>query len=336
MRTGDPEVVRRLFSNKRGTIIIPSIINTTISEGDTVCISSSGKGGCLSSTADRSKRKTMPSPVSEPEASGKLPSKCCGDRDIQQFIRYPECYKKPVPGRFPIPMRRKKKNYGEAEEEYFRMPEVPPEVDDTEVWTLFTDGAASLKGSGAGLVLIGPSGLEYTYALRLTFVSTNNEAEYEALLAGLRIARKMKVSKHRGEVDIKFGCYSNQLMHMKLPRSQYPSNATLNRSLRRCKPFGRRRGEMDDSHQQLLGSEGISPRRPKTKHGPCLPNKPVMIGVRSTFFKKGYLVRFEVCGSLYKQTINPGNPHGILWNSTNTRAVQESNAGNAITGHKAF
>ncbi|GJZ26126.1 hypothetical protein Tco_0570379 [Tanacetum coccineum] len=31
------------------------------------------------------------------------------------------------------------------EEEYFRMPEVPPEIDDTEVWTLFTDGAASLK-----------------------------------------------------------------------------------------------------------------------------------------------------------------------------------------------
>ncbi|GKA89675.1 reverse transcriptase domain-containing protein [Tanacetum coccineum] len=92
---------------------------------------------------------------------------------------------------------------GEAEEEYFRMPEVPPEVDDAEVWTLFTDGAASLKGSGAGLVLIGPSGLEYTYALRLTFVSTNNEAEYEALLAGLRIARKMKVSSIEVKVDSK-------------------------------------------------------------------------------------------------------------------------------------
>ncbi|GJZ95464.1 reverse transcriptase domain-containing protein [Tanacetum coccineum] len=92
---------------------------------------------------------------------------------------------------------------GEAEGEYFRMPEVPPEVDDTEVWTLFTDGAASLKGSGAGLVLIGPSSLEYTYALRLTFVSTNNEAEYEALLAGLRIARKMKVSSIEVKVDSK-------------------------------------------------------------------------------------------------------------------------------------
>ncbi|GKB29232.1 reverse transcriptase domain-containing protein [Tanacetum coccineum] len=92
---------------------------------------------------------------------------------------------------------------GEAEEEYFQMPEVPPEVDDTEVWTLFTDRAASLKGLGAGLVLIRPSGLEYTYALRLTFVSTNNEAEYEALLAGLRIARKMKVSSIEVKVDSK-------------------------------------------------------------------------------------------------------------------------------------
>ncbi|GJX62381.1 reverse transcriptase domain-containing protein [Tanacetum coccineum] len=81
---------------------------------------------------------------------------------------------------------------GEMEELYFRMPEVPLEKDDVESWTLFIDGASSLKGSGAGLLLIGPSGIEYTYALRLTFPSTNNEAEYEALLAGLIISWKMK------------------------------------------------------------------------------------------------------------------------------------------------
>ncbi|GJR72748.1 reverse transcriptase domain-containing protein [Tanacetum coccineum] len=57
----------------------------------------------------------------------------------------------------------------EKEESYFRMPEVPREKDDTESWTLFTDGASSLKGSGASLVFIGPSGVEYTYAFRLTF-----------------------------------------------------------------------------------------------------------------------------------------------------------------------
>ncbi|GJV58510.1 reverse transcriptase domain-containing protein [Tanacetum coccineum] len=92
---------------------------------------------------------------------------------------------------------------GERDDEYFRMPEVPPEIDNTKAWTLYTDGAASSKGSGAGLVLIGPSGVEYAYALRLTFASTNNEAEYEALLAGLRIARRMNVLRIEVKVDSK-------------------------------------------------------------------------------------------------------------------------------------
>nr|GEU86909.1 hypothetical protein [Tanacetum cinerariifolium] len=83
------------------------------------------------------------------------------------------------------------------------MPEVPLERDDTEGWTLFTDGASSLKVSGAGLVLIGPSGIEYTYALRLTLPSTNNEAKYEALLAGLRIAWQMNISNIEVKVDSK-------------------------------------------------------------------------------------------------------------------------------------
>ncbi|GJX63105.1 reverse transcriptase domain-containing protein, partial [Tanacetum coccineum] len=53
------------------------------------------------------------------------------------------------------------------------------------------------------MVLIGPNGIEYTYALRLTFPSTNNEAEYEALLAGLRIARQMNISNIEVKVDSK-------------------------------------------------------------------------------------------------------------------------------------
>nr|GEW81050.1 reverse transcriptase domain-containing protein [Tanacetum cinerariifolium] len=92
---------------------------------------------------------------------------------------------------------------GEKEELYFRMPEVPLEKDDTGSWTLFTDGASSLKGSGAGLVLIEPNGIEYTYAFRLTFPSTNNEAEYKALLARLRIARQMNISNIEVKVNSK-------------------------------------------------------------------------------------------------------------------------------------
>ncbi|GJS70354.1 reverse transcriptase domain-containing protein [Tanacetum coccineum] len=90
-----------------------------------------------------------------------------------------------------------------SEQIHYTRPEVSPGIDDTEAWTLYTDGAASSKGSGAGLILTGPSGVEYAYALRLTFASTNNEAEYEALLAGLRIARMMNVLWIEVKVDSK-------------------------------------------------------------------------------------------------------------------------------------
>ncbi|GJR18281.1 reverse transcriptase domain-containing protein [Tanacetum coccineum] len=91
----------------------------------------------------------------------------------------------------------------EPPEEYFRAPRVTPKKDVTEEWILFTDGASSSKGSGAGLVLIGPSGIEHTYAIRLTFDSINNEAEYEALLAGLRIAKQMNVQRLEARVNSK-------------------------------------------------------------------------------------------------------------------------------------
>ncbi|GKB94501.1 reverse transcriptase domain-containing protein [Tanacetum coccineum] len=92
---------------------------------------------------------------------------------------------------------------GEKAEAYFKMPEVPVERDDIEVWNIFTDEASNPNGSGAGLVLIGPSSVEYTYALCLTFPNTKNEAEYEALLARLRIAWKINLSKIKVKVDSK-------------------------------------------------------------------------------------------------------------------------------------
>nr|GFB74387.1 reverse transcriptase domain-containing protein [Tanacetum cinerariifolium] len=55
-----------------------------------------------------------------------------------------------------------------------------------EPWTLFTDGSSCVDGSGAGLILTNPDGIEFTYALRFQFAASNNEAEYEALIAGLR------------------------------------------------------------------------------------------------------------------------------------------------------
>ncbi|GKC68760.1 reverse transcriptase domain-containing protein, partial [Tanacetum coccineum] len=68
-----------------------------------------------------------------------------------------------------------------------------------ESWILFTDGSSCADGSGAGLILTSPEGMEFTYALRFVFNATNNEAEYEALIAGLRIAEQMGIKKPPGK-----------------------------------------------------------------------------------------------------------------------------------------
>ncbi|GJZ01275.1 reverse transcriptase domain-containing protein [Tanacetum coccineum] len=68
-------------------------------------------------------------------------------------------------------------------------------------WTLFTDRSSCADGSGAGLILTNPEGMEFTYALRFRFDATNNEAEYEALIAGLKIAEQMGVENLQENVD---------------------------------------------------------------------------------------------------------------------------------------
>ncbi|KAE8816981.1 retrotransposon ty3-gypsy subclass [Hordeum vulgare] len=57
------------------------------------------------------------------------------------------------------------------------------------------DGSRKLEGSGTGVVLTSPRGDKFCYVLELMFRCTNNVAEYEALLHGLRIAKEMNLSR---------------------------------------------------------------------------------------------------------------------------------------------
>ncbi|GJR78611.1 reverse transcriptase domain-containing protein [Tanacetum coccineum] len=70
-------------------------------------------------------------------------------------------------------------------------------------WTLFTDSLSCVDGCEAGVILMNPEGIEFAYALRFQFKATNNEAEYEALIAGLWIAKKMGVQNLQVNVDSK-------------------------------------------------------------------------------------------------------------------------------------
>ncbi|CAL1363288.1 unnamed protein product [Linum trigynum] len=64
-----------------------------------------------------------------------------------------------------------------------------------EVWRLFVDGAAGKAGAGAGIVLESPRGVIHEFSHRFQELKTNNVAEYEALLRGLRIAMGMGVMR---------------------------------------------------------------------------------------------------------------------------------------------
>nr|GEZ41919.1 reverse transcriptase domain-containing protein [Tanacetum cinerariifolium] len=79
--------------------------------------------------------------------------------------------------------------------------ETPAEEVTPESWTLFTDESSCLEGSGAGLILTSLEGEEFTYALRFEFDASNNKAKYEALIAGLRIAKQMEVKNLVAKVD---------------------------------------------------------------------------------------------------------------------------------------
>ncbi|GJR00630.1 reverse transcriptase domain-containing protein [Tanacetum coccineum] len=70
-----------------------------------------------------------------------------------------------------------------------------------EPWTLFTDGSSCVDGSGAGLILTNPEGVEFTYTMKFKFEATKNEAEYEALIAGLWITEQMGMVNLQANVD---------------------------------------------------------------------------------------------------------------------------------------
>ena len=67
--------------------------------------------------------------------------------------------------------------------------------DDLPIWKLSVDGALNAQGSGAGLILTSPEGIDIEYALRFGFHASNNEAEYEVVIAGLNLAHSLEVDQ---------------------------------------------------------------------------------------------------------------------------------------------
>ena len=70
------------------------------------------------------------------------------------------------------------------------------ELDDMEEvkrWVVNVDGSSTLYAGGIGVILKSPEGEKLKYAACLQYQTTNNEAEFEAFLKGLELAKSLRV-----------------------------------------------------------------------------------------------------------------------------------------------
>ncbi|XP_056697934.1 uncharacterized protein [Spinacia oleracea] len=93
---------------------------------------------------------------------------------------------------------------------------------------VYTDGSSIVNGSGAGVVLIPPTGKIIEYALNFGFKETNNEAKYEAAITGIELCLSLEAkhvclktdsqlvaNKIRGEYEAKLPSMTDYLAKIK-------------------------------------------------------------------------------------------------------------------------
>nr|CCI55289.1 PH01B001G05.12 [Phyllostachys edulis] len=97
-----------------------------------------------------------------------------------------------------------------------------PQYDSHDQWTMYFDGSLTLSDSGAGVVLVSPTGKTLKYAIQLNFQATNNVAEYKGLLAGIRAAKALSICRLLMRGD-------SQLVVNQVGKEYQCSNPTMSR-----------------------------------------------------------------------------------------------------------
>ena len=98
----------------------------------------------------------------------------------------------------------------------FTFPNKDSLTNEAERWTIQTDSSSDKKKGGVGVVITTPDGDVLKYGVQLKFLATNNKAEYEGILAGLRLRKvlgaknllvqndsKLKIGQIKGEYEAK-------------------------------------------------------------------------------------------------------------------------------------
>ena len=69
-------------------------------------------------------------------------------------------------------------------------------------WRMSFDGAVSKEGAGAGIVIKPPIGEPKLFSYKMHFKCTNNMAEYEALVLGLKVLKNLQVQRINIQGDL--------------------------------------------------------------------------------------------------------------------------------------
>jgi dsDNA-binding SOS-regulon protein len=77
----------------------------------------------------------------------------------------------------------------------WRENQLPTPTERPEHWVMYFDGSLKLDGTSAGVLLISPTGEQLKYVLQIFWKVSNNKAEYEALLHGLRLAASLGIKR---------------------------------------------------------------------------------------------------------------------------------------------
>ena len=122
------------------------------------------------------------------------------DRPLKQILANPEASGRLVKwsislGAYDITFKPRTAIKGQALADFIAECSIPlqdePEGGNTPAWEIFVDGSSCSTGSGAGIILKSPEGIVLQYALRFKFPASNNMAEYEALISGMKLAKQL-------------------------------------------------------------------------------------------------------------------------------------------------
>src|SRR4051812_40454766 len=70
-----------------------------------------------------------------------------------------------------------------------------PPCPDSQFWKMHFDGSKMLSGLGAAIILTSPKGDKLKYVLQIHFAASNNVAEYEALVHGIKLAKENDIRR---------------------------------------------------------------------------------------------------------------------------------------------